>query len=110
MLFLVAIPATVLISPLGWLYYLPWLFICAAIAWQMSAGQASGRAFRLAFMAPLLATMGPIAMKAVPTPRNPTIWYGVDALYTYSLLSVFTITVVITFWRLKLDAEIRESQ
>jgi hypothetical protein len=102
MLFLVAIPATVLISPLGWLYYLPWLFIGAAITWQMSAGQASGRAFRLAFLAPLLATMGPIAMKAVPTPRNPTIWYGIDALYAYSLLGVFAVTVAMALWRLKL--------
>ncbi|MDO9236258.1 MAG: glycosyltransferase family 87 protein [Aquabacterium sp.] len=94
-LFMLCIPASVLISPLGWLYYLPWLALSGAVAWQFSANLSNGRAMRLALFASLLATIIPIEMKSIPTMKNPTTWYGIDALYAYVLLGFFVTTCLI---------------
>lgn len=90
-LFMLMVPASVLVSPLGWLYYLPWLLICSAVLWQWTAHQPHGRAWRLAWVAALLATLAPIEMKSIPTLKNPTDWWGMDALYAYSLMSAFVV-------------------
>jgi hypothetical protein len=86
-------PTVILVSPLGWLYYLPWLMLSGIVAWHMHYDLIQGRAWILALLAPLAATLLPIGMKAVPTPRNPTIWWGIDALYGYALLGTWLIVV-----------------
>lgn len=93
--FMLTLPASVLVSPLGWLYYLPWLLICSVVLWQWSSGQSDGRAWRLAWSAALLATLAPIEMKSVPTPKHPTEWWGLDAMYAYCLLSAFVVMLLL---------------
>lgn len=93
--FMLTLPASVLVSPLGWLYYLPWLLICSVVLWQWSYGQPDGRAWRLAWIAALLATLAPIEMKSVPTPKHPTEWWGIDAMYAYSLSSAFFVMLLL---------------
>lgn len=95
-LFMLMVPASVLVSPLGWLYYLPWLLICSTVLWQWTVNQAQGRAWRLAWVAALLATLAPIEMKPIPTLKNPTYWWGIDALYAYSLITAFAVMLLLT--------------
>ncbi len=90
-LFLLTIPAAVLVSPLGWLYYMPWMCLCGLIVWQRTANAPHARAWRLAFIASVIATVAPIEMKSIPTPRNPTEWWGIDALYCYALAGMFVV-------------------
>ena len=83
--FMHTIPATLLISPLAWLYYLPWLCLPAAALWHLSQSHPAARTMKLALFASMVATIFPILMKSIPTPRNPTIWWGHDSLYFYAL-------------------------
>jgi Glycosyltransferase family 87 len=91
---MLGMPTVILVSPLGWLYYLPWLMLPGFVAWHMRACLAQGRAWNLALLVPLVATLQPIGMKPVPTPRNPTIWWGMDALYGYALLGTWLIVML----------------
>lgn len=93
-LVMLALPATLLISPLAWLYYLPWLCIPVAALWHLSKPHETRRAMRLALTASLIATVLPVLMKPIPTPRNPTIWWEGDSLYFYSLIGAWmTLTI-----------------
>ena len=94
-LFALAIPAMLLISPLGWLYYYPFLFLTFyAIAAQSMPLNHSVR-YRL-----LIAVA--IAMTAVPTPllpgytlSSPLEWFWDAGRYTYALLIGFGLIVFI---------------
>lgn len=105
LLFVLTVPASVLISPLGWLYYLPWLGLSASAIWQLTKqGFGFARPYRLALCLPWLATLLPVPMKNVPTPKHPTVWYGIDSLYAFALLGFFGIAIWVALHKFKRPA------
>lgn len=105
LLFLLTVPASVLISPLGWLYYLPWLGLSASALWHLTErGVGLARPYRLSLVLPWLATLLPVPMKNVPTPKHPTVWYGIDSLYAFALLGFFGIAIWVALHKFKRNA------
>ena len=91
---LVGLPVCLLVSPLGWMYYFPWLLPGVCIAWQRAATVARGRTLRLALSMFVIMTAIPIGMKPVPTLLHPTVWYGVDAWYFHALIVLLAVVMV----------------
>jgi len=85
-LFALGLPVALLTSPLGWVYYFPVLTLSGFIAWQHTSHAADPRPLRLALLLPVVMSVVPISLKPSPSPLSPTLWYGVDAWYFYSLL------------------------
>lgn len=63
--------AALLITPLGWLYYLPWTLI-SVLATCLSKASAENRWTNLALAAFVVASMVPITLKPSPSPLNPS--------------------------------------
>jgi len=102
-----AIPMTLLVSPLAWLYYLPWLCIPIAALWHLCNGHRASRVIKLALCATLTVTLSPVPMKPIPTPRNPTVWWGGDSLYFYALMGA-SVVLTVSAWILAQASHIRQ--
>lgn len=95
-LFGLTLPAMLLLSPLGWLYYDPWLLLPAALVWTWGRTRPHPRAVTLGLV--LLATMA-------AAPRTFTLSYFVNTphtwlldwgFYTYLLLGLFGMAVALS--------------
>lgn len=105
-LFCLGIPASLLISPLGWVYYFPALMFSSAIAWSYTTQHQHKRALRLGLLIPVAMATVPISLKIVPTPLHPTTWWGVDSWYCYTLLAtLFLCSITMTIGQKKKGAE-----
>lgn len=93
-LFAVGLPACLLASPLGWMYYFPWLLPSVFIVWHQTATGPHGRPRRLGLSMFVIMTSIPIGLKPVPTPLNPTVWYGLDAWYFHALIVLLAVVMV----------------
>jgi Glycosyltransferase family 87 len=79
-----SLPMSLLITPLGWSYYLPIVTLSLVIAWRQIPDAAANRnTYRLALALPTTMAMVPITLKPSPTPMDPAQWYGLDAWYGY---------------------------
>jgi hypothetical protein len=85
MLVTLALPTVILASPLGWLYYLPWLILPLTVCWLERQRLPHGAWWAPVFAAVLAVASLPTEIEAIPTPMNPTLWWGVDAMYAYVL-------------------------
>jgi hypothetical protein len=85
------LPMALLVTPLGWAYYLPICTLSWVISWRQ-LGTAPGRApraVRLLLALPLAMAMVPLTIKPSPTPLDPGTWYGLDAWYSFTLVVWF---------------------
>jgi len=87
-----------LISPLGWMYYFPILFVGVFVAWWQT-GHLLPRAFRWGIALAWLLSMTPSLPVMAEDLNNPIGWFTVDSVYFYSLL-VFTTTLTLMGRRL----------
>jgi len=85
------LPTALLVSPLGWAYYFPVLALSWAILWRHTAYLPNTRAWRIGLLIPIALSMAPIVNRPSPRPDNPTVWWGVDSIYCYALLSLLVI-------------------
>jgi Glycosyltransferase family 87 len=84
------LPMTLLVTPLGWSYYLPIAALSLLIAWRHIPDDAADRnTYRLALALPTTMAMVPITLKPSPTPMDPAQWYGLDAWYGYLTLLIW---------------------
>jgi hypothetical protein len=97
MLVTLMVPTVILVSPLGWLYYLPWLLLPLTVCWLERRRLPHGVWWALAFVAVLAVACMPTDIKAIPTPLNPTRWWGVDATYAYVLVACWGIGVALVW-------------
>jgi hypothetical protein len=83
----VAVPVMLLVSPLGWMYYFPFLLLPLAVLWRASLGLKDRRTIRLLLVVAWL-------LSAVPNPAipprdiggNPAIIFIRSGVYFYTLL------------------------
>jgi hypothetical protein len=88
-IFALGIPASLLVSPLGWAYYLPMLALSGIIAWR----HAPDSARRMALWLPVAMCLVPVDLQASPSPLQPAYWLGLDSLFGYTLLLHFGINL-----------------
>lgn len=85
-IFALGLPAALLASPLGWVYYFPALALSGLITWSHIAPGLMRSRQRLGLMLPMLMSMVPITLQPSPSPLNPAQWLGIDAWYFWTLL------------------------
>lgn len=83
------LPATLLVSPLGWVYYFPMLALSGAIAWWHVQRDAPHSTTKLALWIPMAMCLVPIGLQPSPTPLHPADWLGLDSWFGYTLLAHF---------------------
>lgn len=95
-LFGLTLPAMLLLSPLGWLYYDPWLMLPAALVWTWGRASQRPRAVTLGLV--LLATMAaaPRTFTLSYFINTPRTWLLDWGFYTYLLLGLFGMAVALS--------------
>lgn len=88
-IFALGVPATLLVSPLGWAYYFPLLALSGVIAGWHVHRYAPHSAAKLALWIPVAMCLVPVGLQASPTPLQPADWLGVDSWFGYALLAHF---------------------
>lgn len=96
-LFALVVPAMLLISPLGWLYYFPLLGVSGAVIWCLSRGLSFGRYFRYAILAVVAITAIPRVLEPARAMNSELYWFWVGAVYNYALL-VFFVVASVSVW------------
>lgn len=96
-LFALVVPAMLLISPLGWLYYFPLLGISGAVIWCLSRELSFGRYFRYVILAVAAITAIPRVLEPARAMNGELSWFWGGAVYNYSLL-VFFVAVSVSVW------------
>jgi hypothetical protein len=95
--FALGLPATLLVSPLGWVYYFPILGLSGVIAWSHAQRNAPESPAKLALWIPVVMCLVPVGLQASPTPLHAADWVGMDSWFGYTLLAQFgTCLVAIT--------------
>ncbi len=87
--FAMGVPATLLASPLGWVYYFPMLALSGVIVWRHVHLHAPHSAAKLALWIPVAMCLVPVGLQASPTPLHHAEWLGVDSWFVYTLLAHF---------------------
>jgi hypothetical protein len=91
-------PATaLLVSPLGWVYYFPMLWLSAAVIWQWRSSGGWTALEKLAATALGLAMCVPVALKQGPSPLMPAQWWGMGAWFNGVLVGWFVCLLVSAF-------------
>lgn len=91
-----AVPASLLISPLGWIYYFPLMALPWMLLWQRAkALQATASQWPLLTLIPVVLSSITLALGNSPRPQTPTVWWGVDSIYCYALVAFLLITQAI---------------
>ncbi|MFM2005309.1 MAG: hypothetical protein RLZZ09_964, partial [Pseudomonadota bacterium] len=83
------LPAMLLVSPLGWLYYFPFLLPCTLILWRASDTMANPRRYRLALLMTLILSSMPSWFIPAVEMNDPLDWFGASGFYTVALLQFF---------------------
>lgn len=94
----ITVPAMLLISPLGWMYYFPFLIITFLVLWSLSSTVSNTRVFRLVLILFLTPTVAPnplIPLKAINTPK---IWFWDAGMYFYLLLFLLCMSAVLALF------------
>lgn len=93
-LFAMTMPAMLLISPLGWLYYFPFLFLGFLVTWRLSAQLKSRRFIEMTLLGLLAVTAIPRALEPARTMNSAYFWFFGGAIYHYALLVLLVATAV----------------
>lgn len=89
----IGLPMTLLITPLGWSYYLPCMLLCLMLAWKHIPSDSRHRnVLRMLIGLSICMAMVPITIKPSPTPLDPADWYGLDAWYWYTTMACLICT------------------
>ena len=89
-----SLPAMLLISPLGWLYYFPLLLLTAVVVWRASGVMKQPRSFRGALVATLVLSSLPSWMISAKQMNDPLDWFGATSFYTVALVQLFVLGVM----------------
>ena len=87
--FALVTPAMLLLSPLGWLYYFPLLFIALTVIWRLSFGLAGARYIRGGLLVIVMVTAIPRALEPARAMNDALSWFWSGAIYNYALISFF---------------------
>ena len=90
----ITIPAMLLISPLGWMYYFPFLIITFVVLWELSSRVLNTRVFRLVLVLFLTPTVAPNPLLPLTAINTVKIWLWSAGMYFYFLVLMFS---MITF-------------
>jgi alpha-1,2-mannosyltransferase len=92
------IPAMLLLSPLGWMYYFPMLFICFIVIWNLTKNLSNRRIYRLLLALGTVPTIipNPLVPSAEVTPKA---WLWDEGRYFYMLLLIFIMIAVIATYQ-----------
>lgn len=85
LLFMFSLPAMLLISPLGWVYYFPWLVLPLALVWRAAAGHPARRQVGAVLVLLLSLAAVPRSLMSHPPARLEE-WLLDWGGYTYLLL------------------------
>jgi hypothetical protein len=86
-IFVTGIPVTLLISPLGWVYYFPALALSLTIAWRNANQTKLIPNYRLLLLIPAAMNLVPIELQASPTLSHPAAWLGIDSWHFFTLFA-----------------------
>ena len=92
-IFALTLPLILLVSPLGWLYYFPFLFLGVLIVWRLSAELDSKLAWRAALLGALAVTAIPRVLESARSMNSAYLWFFGGAVYNYALLTVLIVSV-----------------
>jgi hypothetical protein len=81
----IGLPSALLISPLGWAYYIPMLWLSTYLAWANTIHDPFRTTTRLFLILPAIMAMPPISLSPSPTINSPADWAGLDSWYFYAL-------------------------
>lgn len=98
LLFALLLPSMLLVSPLGWLYYFPFLLLGGLLVWRMSALLVHVPMLRGGLLALLLLTAVPRALEPAQDMSSAYFWFWAGALYHYALLALWALTTIVG-WR-----------
>lgn len=87
-------PAMLLLSPLGWLYYFPFLLPCALVLWRAGVNMPNPGHYRLALSATLILSSMPSWIITAKQMNDPLDWFGAPGFYTIALLQLFALAVI----------------
>lgn len=96
-LFALVVPAMLLLSPLGWLYYFPLLAISCVVIWRLSRELTFGRYLRYAILAVAAITAIPRVLEPARAMNSEFYWFWGGAVYNYALLAFF-VMVSVSVW------------
>lgn len=86
------VPASLLVSPLGWVYYFPLMSLPWLLLWQRARSlDTSGAHWRMLCVIPLLLSSVTLALGNSPRPESPTVWWGMDSVYCFALVAFLVI-------------------
>ncbi|MEQ1531745.1 MAG: glycosyltransferase family 87 protein [Methylococcales bacterium] len=89
------IPAMLLLSPLGWMYYFSLLFINVLVVWNLTAELANGRIYRLLLLLVTIPTLPARPLSySVHTPR---VWFWDAGVFFYLLVFMFSVTAFLAY-------------
>lgn len=91
-LFALTLPAMLMISPLGWLYYFPFLVIGFVVVWRLSAESACKRIWKAILLGVVFVTAIPRALESASSMNSPYSWFFGGAIYHYALLVLMVVT------------------
>ena len=91
--FAATIPAMLLLSPLGWMYYFPILLISFLILWSATDAYENPRPVRLMAVLPVIMTLFPTALISSGSTNTPKAWLWDAAIYFYALIIFFIVTL-----------------
>lgn len=89
-----AIPAMLLISPFGWVYYFPLLSISILISWIFSESFPNRRSYRIILAFAVAMTAIPSVIIQSQDMNNPLYWLQNAAPYFFALLMIFVISAI----------------
>lgn len=89
-----SLPAMLLISPLGWLYYFPMLVFTVLVLWRSSSGMPHPTAFRSALVATLALSSVPSLLIPAKEMSDPLDWFGPTGVYTVALVQFLALAAL----------------
>jgi hypothetical protein len=98
------VTTTLLVAPLGWVYYFPALVVSLLGAWRTVGGHPHSRHIKQALLLLVTISAIPIGLKPIPTAQHPAVWWGLDAWYTYCLIGL-GLTLALAFTTKERGAE-----
>jgi hypothetical protein len=84
-----SVPAMLLISPLGWIYYFPMLLPGALIMWRSSPTASNPGRYRLALLCSLILSSVPGELLLAKEINHPLEWFGPSGFYAVALVQLF---------------------
>lgn len=89
--FALTLPAMLLLSPLGWIYYFPLLFITLVVVWNLAVPLPKHRIYRLILILGVAPTVIPTALIPSADMNTPIDWFFGAGVYFYTLLIIFAL-------------------